>query len=544
MRKTKVLFVSEASWKNTGYSVYTKEVLSRLNQLDNFEVAELSCYASHRDLAKQEIPWQCFPNKPEPEDEDFKTYLDNPSQVFGERTFNHVLLKFKPDVVMDIRDWWMFEYQQRSPFRDFFHWAIMPTVDAQPQNTQWINTFASADSVFAYSEFGRDTMLNQCDKINFIDIASPAASKSFFRIPDKAAHKDKMGLSSDAIIFGTVMRNQKRKMYPDLLETFRNVLDRTKNPNIFLYCHHYYPDIGWDTPQLLDKFGLNNRVLFTYHCQKCKTLDIDFFKDTSSMCRKCKSLTREMVGINNSIDEKQLNDIYNTFDCYIQYANSEGFGMPQVEAAFTGLPVISVDYSAMESVIKNINAIPVAPRAYSMECETGCYRAVPDNNSLANAMQSCLDMNLTELGQQTEAMARERYNWDKTADVWRKRLEVIPLKDPRETWLSPPNIKFPATEVPKLTNLSEKMDFLFNQVLHKPEWTGSFLWSKICRDITFNYRVKNTDDGFYFNESHTSDNDRYEPFNFAAAVAELGHFRRQLNEWETLRIKLLQGGIL
>ena len=44
MRKKKVLFVSEASWKNTGYAVYTREVLSRLNQIYEIEVAELACY--------------------------------------------------------------------------------------------------------------------------------------------------------------------------------------------------------------------------------------------------------------------------------------------------------------------------------------------------------------------------------------------------------------------------------------------------------------------------------------------------------------------
>ena len=41
----------------------------------------------------------------------------------------------------------------------------------------------------------------------------------------------------------------------------------------------------------------------------------------------------------------------NTFDLYVQYANSEGFGLPQVEAAGCGIPVASVDYSAMSSVV-------------------------------------------------------------------------------------------------------------------------------------------------------------------------------------------------
>jgi hypothetical protein len=38
---------------------------------------------------------------------------------FGEFSFNNVLLDFMPDFVMDIRDWWMLEFEERSPFREF-----------------------------------------------------------------------------------------------------------------------------------------------------------------------------------------------------------------------------------------------------------------------------------------------------------------------------------------------------------------------------------------------------------------------------------------
>lgn len=61
-----------------------------------------------------------------------------------------------------------------------------------------------------------------------------------------------------------------------------------------------------------------------------------------------------MVGIANPISDEELANVYKCFDIYVQYANSEGFGMPQLEAANSALPVISVDYSAMSSVVKNI----------------------------------------------------------------------------------------------------------------------------------------------------------------------------------------------
>ena len=465
-RKKRVLFCSEASWLSTGYSVYTKEILSRLNQIDELEVAELACYADKNNQQIAQTPWKVYPNKPLHEDPFFNAYNSSPSAQFGEQTFNNVLLDFRPDVVMDIRDWWMMEFEQRSPFRDFFHWAIMPTVDAEPQDLQWINTYASADSVFAYSEFGRDTLLKQCDDINFIDIASPAASQIFTPTTDKAQHKNDMGISPDSMIIGTVMRNQKRKLYPDLFLAFRKFLDSIDDNNVFLYCHTYYPDVGWDLPRLIDEHGLASRVLFTYKCKKCQNVSVDFFHDTIQACPKCGGFTNQLAGISNSLNDVELASIYNIFDIYVQYANSEGFGMPQLEAAYCGLPVVATYYSAMESVVDNIEAIGIKPLSYSLECETGCKRAIPDNEQFIKELINLHNQksHLGSIGLDVCKRARDFYSWDKSADIWAKHLTKVPLKDHRETWLSAPKIFEPATSIPpNITTNVDKINFIFTK---------------------------------------------------------------------------------
>jgi glycosyltransferase involved in cell wall biosynthesis len=538
MRKKKILWVNEASWKGTGYGTYGNEILTRLHKVEEFEIAELACYIDRDDPEIHNRPWKVYPNRPLESDPEFANYVQNPSRVFGEQTFNHVLIDFMPDIVMDIRDWWMFEFEQRSPFRDFFHWAIMPTVDAMPQNSQWMNTFSDADSIFAYSEFGKQTLLEQSDQINFVDIASPAAGTAFKPVPDKAAHKDAMGLDANSVIIGTVMRNQRRKLYPDLFNAFRTFLDSTKRSNVFLHCHKYYPDIGWETPELLDAFGLNNRVLFTYRCTDCKTVSIDFYKDTVCYCNNCKQLSRKLAGVDNSVNDEELNKIYNTFDMYIQYANSEGFGMPQLEAAFCGLPVISIDYSAMESVSKNIGAASLKPLSLSMECETGCYRAIPNNNELAQLMQvyTADDFDLKTVGQNIERLARSQYDWDKTAQVWIDHFKSIPVKDVYETWLSPIQIKEPNIQMPSgITDLVDQVSFMFENILHKPEWIGGYFWGKVIKDITFGYRVYNAEDDYYFNESHLPKVEKYQKFNMLNAVEELINMRKLWNDYERLR---------
>ena len=544
-RKKRILFCSEASWLSTGYSVYTKEILTRLSQIDNLEIAELACYADSNNPMINSAPWKIYPNKPLSSDPLFASYNGNASAQFGDHSFNNVLLDFQPDVVMDIRDWWMIEFEQRSPFRDFFHWAIMPTVDAAPQDVQWINTYASADAVFAYSEFGKRTLLEQCDDIKFIDIASPAASSFFSPVQDKRQHKSDMGISPDTFIVGTVMRNQKRKLYPDLFKSFRDFLDATEDDNSFLYCHTYYPDVGWDIPRLLDQYGLSSRVLFTYKCKSCGHISVNFFQDTIQSCPKCGKFSNVLVGLSNSINEQELSKIYNLFDVYVQYANSEGFGMPQLEAAHCGVPVMSTYYSAMESVIDNIGGVGLEPLSYYLECETGCKRAVPDNENFVSKLIELHSQkdSLSELGKTIRNNALSNYSWDKAADAWAKHITTVEIRDPRETWLSPPKILEPARSIPpNLQSNIEKVNFIFNQVLHKPEWVGGYLWKKVLKDCTFGYRCENVNKDFYFNESHNQSLQSNKPFSFEEACSEMATFREQMNNWEKARLNIRPRG--
>ncbi len=556
MRKKRILWVNEAHWQGTGYSVYGKEVLSRLNKVEEFEVAELATHVNREEERVHNSPWKVYPNSPLQSDPDFQSYLSNPSRIFGQNTFNSVLMDFKPDIVMDIRDWWMMEFEQRSPFRDFFYWSIMPTVDARPQNPMWINTFASADSVFAYSEFGRETLLNQSDSINFIDIAPPCANKEVFdKVLSKEKHKDDMGLDSEIFLVGTVMRNQRRKLYPDLFRAFRQFLDGDKprkSKEAFLYCHVFYPDIGWEIPQLLNEFGLENRVLFGYKCINCGNVTMDFYRDAMCHCEKCKQFKKKLIGVNNSIDSDALSKIYNTFDLYVQYANSEGFGMPQLEAAFCGVPVASINYSAMESVISNIGGIAMEPLSLSMECETGCYRAIPDNNRLEEVMRSArqehalhmekvdnshceMFIDIDSRGWGVYQKSRDHYDWDKTAQVWIDHFKTVPMRDWSETYLSPVKVLEPATDIPKnIVKTEDQVNYIFTHVLHRPDLIGGWFWSKVIKDVTFGYRVNSSEEDYYFNESHLPTQNKYQPYNMEGVVNDLTSMR---NEWNKLELQ-------
>ena len=70
--------------------------------------------------------------------------------------------------------------------------------------------------------------------------------------------------------------------------------------------------------------------------------------------------------------------------------------MPQVEAAACGVPVMSIDYSAMSSVIRKLKGEPLKIIGVYPELETGCNRAVPDNDYAAQKIEEFFNLSESE----------------------------------------------------------------------------------------------------------------------------------------------------
>ena len=115
-RKLRVLWCGEASFLNTGYAIYAKEVLARLHSTGKYTIAEMGCYAAHDNPQMHQIPWKFYPTLPVNQEEAGFYNADAKNQ-FGEWRFDDICLDFRPDVVIDIRDWWMIEFQGRQILR-------------------------------------------------------------------------------------------------------------------------------------------------------------------------------------------------------------------------------------------------------------------------------------------------------------------------------------------------------------------------------------------------------------------------------------------
>jgi glycosyltransferase involved in cell wall biosynthesis len=497
--KLKILMVSEASFLSSGFGTYTKELLSRLQSTGKYEIAEFACYGKVNDPKDSSITWRYYANAVDPSDPRHSQYNSSMENQFGRWRFERVLLDFKPDVVIDIRDYWMNSYQQVSPLRPFFHWILMPTVDSAPQQEEWIDTFLNADAIFTYSDFGRDTLRQQSNnKINYIDTTSPGINLETFRpLVNRDEIKKVMGLEN-AFVVGSIMRNQKRKLIPELFVVFKKLLNDYKesnNPvgeNIYLYLHTSYPDAGWDIPQLLKEYEIGNRVLFTYSCKSCNFLRPCLFQHPVTFCPKCGNYSFSMPNVSNGLTQEDLNTIINTFDLYVQYAICEGFGMPQVEAAACGVPVASVDYSAMSDVVQKLNGFPVRVKHFFKELETKAIRVYPDNDHLVEIIKNYIaipDILKNQKRHETRQLVEKHYDWNIIAQKWENYLDNITLTNYQGKWDAKLPLITSLTELEKHKNPYDMIVDWVAKNIQDNQIATSMILLNMIRDLDYGFAI-------------------------------------------------------
>lgn len=426
MKKRRILWCGESSHIPSGFGNFTREILSRLYQTQKYEIAELSSFRTHT-IPKTE-PWKIYPVAVPTDHPLYTEYTSGGTNQFGHWRFDAALLDFQPDIVIDIRDFWNFTFQEYSCLRPFYRWIISPTYDSSPPKISTFYTFLNADLVLFHTEWAKKdlTALDKNNKINIGDVISDSVNTDIFKPIQysKAHHKIKYGIDNNTFIIGSVMRNQKRKLIPELFKIFKKLKTKNNSKNIILYLHTSYPEFeGWNLPVLLLEYDIADSVFLTYRCRSCGEYRPSVYCGENKPCFKC-GKNSSICGLHNAISPYELNNIYNLFDIYVQYAICEGFGIPQVEAASAGVPVITVDHGAMREVGDNIGASIIKVLNSYKEVQTEADRVYPDNNHCEMILQSFIDMPLSDLinkSKLTRQMLTEHYSWDQTA----KKLELI-----------------------------------------------------------------------------------------------------------------------
>ncbi len=535
--KKRILFVSEASYIHSGFGKFYRELLTGLHKTGKYEIAELASYGTVNNPKDSIIKWRYYANAVRGDDPRHATYKSNPLNEFGFWRFDRVLADFKPDIVFDMRDSFMFTFEATSAFREFYHWCISPTVDSAPQKLEWIDMFRNADSVFVYSDWATPVLEKEgSGKINLVGELSPGVDLDIFApVANKEQHREAHGLTNDLFIIGTVMRNQIRKLYPDLFYSFKKLLQTLPShtaEKTYLLCHTSYPDNGWNIPDLLLENEIANKVLFTYVCSKCKHWEVSLYKDSRAACCKCHSDTMLLPNTGHGVDDKNLAKIFNLMDFYVQYANCEGFGMPAVEAAACGIPVAEVDYSAMSDIVRKLGGWPIPVKVMRREMNDYAYRAIPDNDAFVEIMRKYIDLPngiKAKNGFKARKNAEKHYRWEDKVRILERHFDSIELTGKQGKWDSaPPNIvDIPPPPAAGMSN-AEFVEWCFTSILAEP------ISDKNAQMYSFYLSA--------LNRGFTESGKTNIPVNREYVANQLTKIRNNKNHAEKVRVGMLQAG--
>lgn len=518
---------AETSSIASGFGNYTREILSRLYHTGKYEIAELSSYRTSK-TPKTE-PWKIYPVAVDSSDQKlFAQYTSSHSNQYGHWRFELALLDFKPDIVFDIRDFWYFGFEEISPLRPFYYWLIAPTYDSTPQRLETLSSFKNADLVGFHTKWAQDNLktYNNNNNINIGHVVSDSVDPKIFKPLgfSKKFNKAKYNLPSDSFIIGSVMRNQKRKLIHDIFKILKNLINKNPDKNIFLYLHTSYPETtGWEIPALLLEHGVEHNVVFTYKCKGCNHHYANVFSDTVATCPKCKQRKSNLANTLNGVDPDELNMIYNTFDVYLQYAICEGFGIPQVEAASAGIPIITVNHGAMAEVGNNLKADIVDIDYVFRELETSADRVYPDNSDCESIIQKYLDMDnidIDQKGKDTRELLLDHYSWDKTAKVFEDIFDNIDLSN-LLPWNSPHR---DIDHAYPIANIPNNRDFIYSIIDNNIKDP----WLKHTNFIE--EMIKCLDHGFTLSSTQLI------PFDKNNAVKILEAYMNNKKNYETLRL--------
>lgn len=546
--KKRVLFVSEFTGLNTGYSVYTNELMKRLYATGKYELAELACYCPTDFHGLKDIPWKVYPNLPS-NDQERAIYESSPTAEFGEWKFESVCLDFFPDIVCSIRDFWMDAWIDLSPFRRFYKTVMMPTVDGSPQHPDWIDLYKSTDVVLAYNDWSLELLRKEGGGlINLHKSAPPSADSEQFKfVSDKREHKSQLGIDPDTFIIGMVARNQRRKLFPDLADAFKLLLSKLsakQREKTFLYWHTAYPDLGWMIPQYIKNNGLSSKILFTYICQNCKYFMPSFYRDVRSVCPNCKTGSMVFPFVQNGVGRDELGVIMGIFDAYVQYVTNEGFGLPIVEAAFCGNPVFATNYSAMEDTLEKLSCFKIKPKTLIYECETGRKLAIPDNEDFVNQLVSYINQPegmKNQFRNKVYNLAKKHYSsWDDITKIWIEGIDSA--KNDSEKWDIGPNMVSPIQQIPSPEQMPDEkfVAWAIKNVIGNLGLANRFIGLKFYRDLLWGRTNDLRPDIIYGDMSHLGHRPKYAPMDRNKLVENLNKIREKNNFWENMRWQRIQ----
>lgn len=392
----RILLSGPAFWCNSGYGKATRNVLPRLSRLGH-DMA-LACYFGYRGgMSDTHIDGEAV-------------RLYSPARL---PYFNDIIEKhaahFEADIVISLTDVWVLNSWGRRGFL----WSPWMPVDTEPVPSQILSALDGCFRPLCFSRWGTEELKRAgWPTARYVPLG---VDLDVYKPRDQKEMRLKTGLFEEGLIIGMVAANSSypsRKSFPEMLSAWSRWVK--EGGQGLLYIHTTLSpmiEIGVELEQMLETLHLD-----------WSTLDDPDFK-RRQRARVLFPAQYRMWGA--SYNDENLAEIYSALDVLFMPSRSEGFGIPALEAQACGLPVITLDFSAMSEITFAGKCVPSAQRVWTSQ---GVWRGLASVDDLVDAIgwaEGLREHPDTALSKQARDGA-EDFAWDRIVeDCWMPFLEEL-----------------------------------------------------------------------------------------------------------------------
>jgi glycosyltransferase involved in cell wall biosynthesis len=192
-------------------------------------------------------------------------------------------------------------------------WAIFET-DKPPNIVSFLRQ--NADVIWTPSAWGRDVLVANGLPAETIDIVPEGVQTRVFN-PHMRGRIDRSG---QPLRFLSIGKFEGRKSYRELLEAFKDAFKNSTQVELGIKSDWFLmPSMSEELPRLVSSFGLSNVRLYA-----------------------------------GNWSPEQLAALYSYSDVFVSPTKAEAWGLPLLEAAATGLPIITTFYSGQTEFLQHI----------------------------------------------------------------------------------------------------------------------------------------------------------------------------------------------
>lgn len=377
-RRLRLLWSSNAPWAASGYGVQTKDLLYRFIA-DGWQTA-CSCFYGLEGGFLNLGGLACFPKIGQP--------------YGGDALLLHSR-EFGADVAFTFQDIWPVDANSLFSTAAERKWIPYVPIDWYPVPDNIVQRLSHAYRVVTFSRFGQKALEEKGIQSTLI---LEGTDIDIFKPLDREAVRKELNIPQDIFLFGMVAANKDnppRKSFQQVMDAFMMFLK--DHPKSALYFQTLLQqEGGFDITQYAKHLNILDKIYFPPPYNY-------LYKSPHAVVAK----------------------IYNCFDVLLNPSNSEGFGLPIIEAQACGIPVITNDWSSQPELITEKTGL-LTKKGYVTWSPNGAFKAAPDVDSLHECMEKMFKADRKQMAIDCRKHIVENYDINKRVkDEWIPFLEKI-----------------------------------------------------------------------------------------------------------------------